>query len=76
MPSKTTCHLERVTTSDIENIIDKLKNKSSSGYDGISNTILKSIKSGIINPLTLIFQRSQNIMLSTSLPLCLKFQQQ
>ena len=44
MPSKTTCHLERVTTSDVENIINKLKNKSSSGYDGISNTILKSIK--------------------------------
>ena len=35
MPSKTT----RVRTSDVENIIDKLKNKSSSGYDGISNTI-------------------------------------
>ena len=25
MPSKTTCHLERVTSSDVENIIDKLK---------------------------------------------------
>ena len=23
MPSKTTCHLEKVTTSDVENIIDK-----------------------------------------------------
>ena len=57
MPSKTTCHLERVTTSDVENIIDKLKNKSSSGYDGISNTILKSIKSVIINPLTLIINQ-------------------
>ena len=44
MPSKTTCHLERVTTSDVENIIDKLTNMSSSGYDGISNTILKSMK--------------------------------
>ena len=57
MPSKTTCHLERVTTSDVENIIDKLKNKSSSGYDGISNTILKSIKSVIINPLTLLINQ-------------------
>ena len=57
MPSKTTCHLERVTTSDVENIIDKLKTKSSSGYDGISNTILKSIKSVIINPLTLIINQ-------------------
>ena len=27
MPSKTTCHLERVTTSDVENIIDKFKKK-------------------------------------------------
>ena len=57
MPSKTTCHLERVTTSDVESMIDKLKNKSSSGYDGISNTILKSIKSVIINPLTLIINQ-------------------
>ena len=36
---------------------DKLKNKSSSGYDGISNTILKSIKSVIIKPLTLIINQ-------------------
>ena len=57
MPSKTSCDLERVTTSDVENIIDKLKNKLSSGYDGISNTILKSIKSVIINPLTLIINQ-------------------
>ena len=57
MLSKTTCHLERVTTSDVENIIDKFKNKSSSGYDGIWNTILKSIKSVIINPLTLIINQ-------------------
>ena len=57
MPYETTCHLERVTTSDVVNIIDKFKNKSSSGYDGISNTIFKSIKSVIINPLTLIINQ-------------------
>ena len=26
MPSKTTCHLDRDTTSEVDNIIDKLKN--------------------------------------------------
>ena len=79
MPSKTTCHLERVTTSDVENIIDKLKNKSSSGYDGISNTILKSIKSVIINPLTLIINQMVEtgifpdvLKISKVIPICKK----
>ena len=47
-----------VTESEVSNLIDKLENKSSSGFDNISNVILKKIKSPILNPLTKIINLS------------------
>ena len=38
----------------IANVITKLKNKSSYGYDNISNELIKSAKNVLIKPLTLI----------------------
>ena len=38
----------------IANVITKLKNKSSYGYDNISNKLIKSAKNVLIKPLTLI----------------------
>ena len=47
-----------VDTDTILKIIQKLKNKSSSGVDGISNALLKVIAPYIIKPLYKIFNRS------------------
>ena len=41
-----------VTESEIRNLIDSLENKSSSGFDNISNIIFKKLKSTIVPPLT------------------------
>ena len=43
---------------EIRNIIKKLENKSSHGYDQISNKLLKELRPIIIYPLMLIFNRS------------------
>ena len=43
-----------ITEEETITIIDKMKNKSSSGYDSISNTMLKYIEKEISKPLTLI----------------------
>ena len=43
--------LHEVTEAEVSNIIDKLKNKSSSGFDHISNIILKKVKTSILSPL-------------------------
>ena len=40
-----------VPENEIRNIIDILENKSSSGFDNISNIILKRLKSAIVPPL-------------------------
>jgi len=42
----------------VTNIIKSLKNKNSSGYDGISNNILKHCVKEISKPLTYIFNLS------------------
>ena len=47
-----------VTESEIRNLIDSLENKSSSGFDNISNIILKKLKSAIVPPLTKIVNLS------------------
>jgi hypothetical protein len=47
-----------VTTKEIENIIKSLKSKNTSGYDGISTTVLKSCCSFISSPLTYICNTS------------------
>ena len=42
----------------LTNIIHKLKNKSSHGYDNISNKLLKRASDIIVKPLTLIINQS------------------
>ncbi|MDR0288741.1 MAG: hypothetical protein LBH78_01645, partial [Rickettsiales bacterium] len=47
-----------VTEIEVTDIIKSLKNKNSSGYDGISNNILKHCVNDISKPLTFIFNFS------------------
>ena len=46
-----------VTEEDILNIINSLDNKSGSGCDGLSNTMVKSLKNELYMPLTLIINQ-------------------
>ena len=46
-----------VTEEEILNIINSLDNKSSSGGDGLSNTMVKSLKNELYMPLTLIINQ-------------------
>ena len=46
-----------LTEEEILNIINSLDNKSSSGYDGLSNTMVKSLKNELHMPLTLIINQ-------------------
>ena len=46
--------LYEVTESEIRNLFDSLENKSSSGFDNISNIMLKKLKSTIVVPFTKI----------------------
>ena len=47
-----------VTESEIEKIIVKLPCKSSSGWDGLSNKLLKNIKESLLLPLKIIVNKS------------------
>lgn len=62
------CHsqakLHNTTTYEVNKIINSQKNKTSHGYDGISDKILKASAPFIISPLTYIF----NKVLSTVFP--------
>ena len=46
------------TSTELLNLINKLPNKKSSGYDGVSNTLIKELKNEIISPLLTIFNNS------------------
>ena len=46
-----------VTEEEILNIINSLDNKSSSGCDGLSNTMVKRLKNQLYMPLTLIINQ-------------------
>ena len=50
--------LHRTTKEEIENFIKALPNKSSAGFDHISNRILKTLNESISYPLELIFNQS------------------
>ena len=50
--------LSPCTETEICKLIEKLPNKKSSGYDGVSNVILKEIKTEIMKPLCKIFNNS------------------
>ena len=43
---------------EVSNLIDSLSNKNSSGWDGISNVLLKSMKTLLCKPLSILFNRS------------------
>ena len=45
------------TEEEIVNLINSLDNKSSSGCDGLSNTMVKSLKNKLYTPLTLIINQ-------------------
>ena len=47
-----------VSPTEIENIINKLEPKKSSGHDGISNKLIKQLGRSITYPLTIIFNQS------------------
>ena len=49
---------QQVSTKEVVSIINKLKNKTSSCKDEISNKLLKSIKGEISEPLTVIINQS------------------
>ncbi len=49
---------KEINTGEIEKTIDNLKAKSSYGWDNISTKLMKSIKTALINPLTIIINQS------------------
>ena len=50
--------MRSITMQEIENTINSLQNKTSTGHDGISNILLKSIGSSLVFPLHVIFNMS------------------
>ena len=50
--------LQEVTRNEIDMLIRKLPNKTSSGYDNISNVFLKRVRHSLLDPLVIIFNRS------------------
>ena len=53
-PSDTQCKFVRITEMDVLQLINKMNIKSSSRHDGISNSILKSLRNIICKPIALI----------------------
>ena len=50
--------LSETNVTEIEKIIDRLPNKASSGYDGVSNILLKKLGKSLSYPLGIIFNQS------------------
>ena len=50
--------LDATTPSEIQNLIQTLPNKRSSGYDNINNLLLKDVSSALLIPLSIIFNKS------------------
>ena len=57
-PTKKRFTFQVVTSEIVSKVIDDMKPKSSSGYDRISNNLLKFIKNAILGPLTLLINQS------------------
>ncbi len=57
-PCDSSVFLFPTTQDEVKKIVQKLKSKSSSGYDGISNTLLKFIIKEISMPLNVVFNKS------------------
>ena len=59
MPRNTkSIYFTPVTKSEIMKIIDRLHNKNSHGHDGLSNKLIKSIKTALCKPLCILFNTS------------------
>ena len=56
--NRNSMYMKPTNSEEINNIIKTLANKSSHGYDKISNKLLKELHPVILTPLTLIFNRS------------------
>ena len=50
--------MRETTLSEVEQIIEQLPNKTSHGHDGLSNMLLKDLKTGILFPVCKIFNQS------------------
>lgn len=53
-----TLFLSPVTEAEVDGLIRKLPNKTSSGYDSINNVLVKKVRIAIVKPLTIIFNNS------------------
>lgn len=53
-------NFKNINTDIVNTIIDKLAPKSSTGYDGISTKLLKTIKNVILSPITIIVNQMLN----------------
>ena len=51
-------YLVPCTKIELDNIINKLPNKNSAGFDNISNKLLKSLKDSLLEPLEIIFNKT------------------
>ena len=51
-------YLRPISENDLRNIIDKLPNKNSSGWDGLSNNLIKKLSDVILKPLHIIVNQS------------------
>ena len=56
--NRKTLYLRPTTTMELEKIIMSLRNKTSTGFDEISNTMLKWLCPSIVFPLTIVFNKS------------------
>ena len=59
-PNKVSLIFEKVSETNVIQIINNLPNKTSCGFDGISTIVMKSIKHVILKSLTLIINRIIN----------------
>ena len=59
-PNKVSLIFEKVSETNVMQIINNLPNKTSCGFDGISTIVMKSIKHVIIKSLTLIINQIIN----------------
>ena len=56
--SETSIFMQPTSSMEIHNLLESLPNKTSSGYDNISNILFKSLSKTIITPLEIIFNKS------------------
>ena len=60
IPNKVSLIFEKVSETNVMQIINNLPNKTSCGFDGISTRVMKSIKHVILKSLTLIINQIIN----------------